>query len=66
MVALLYYIPDRRRKGSPPLLSENQEEREAGPHNYTDELPIVAHFVGRYEHEYRRWVMHTTCVIETE
>jgi hypothetical protein len=46
MVALLYYIPDRRRKGSPPLPSENQEEREEGSHIYTDELNLVAHPMG--------------------
>jgi len=46
MVALLYYIPDRRRKGSPPLPSENQEEREEGSHIYTDELHLVVHPVG--------------------
>ncbi len=28
MIALLYYIPDRRIKGSPPLPYENQEEHE--------------------------------------
>jgi hypothetical protein len=38
MVALLYYIPDRRGKGSPPLPSENQEEREEGSHICTGEL----------------------------
>ena len=31
--ALLYYIPDRRRKGSLPLPSENQEEHEEGSHS---------------------------------
>lgn len=33
---------------------------------YTNELNIVAHSVGQYGHEYRRYVMHTTCVTETE
>jgi hypothetical protein len=38
MLALLYYIPDRWRKGSSPLPYENQEGHEEGSHIYTDEL----------------------------
>jgi hypothetical protein len=33
-----YSMPDRRRKGSLSLPSENQKEQEEGPHIYADEL----------------------------